>query len=110
MNAAARAIAEAALAAVVSADPTITPDRVRSALDVLDGRPAATANESPVDRIVSPTEAAQEMGLSKRTLNQYARRGIIKAAFGGAKGTRAIGYWLSSLRSANERMKRASAK
>ena len=110
MNAAAKAIAEAALVAVGTADPTITPDRVRSALDALDGRQAAAANESTVDRIVSPAVAAQEMGLSKRTLIQYARRGIIKAAFGGAKGTRAVGYWQSSLRSAKERMERAAAK
>lgn len=100
MTAAARAIAEAALAAVVTADPTVTPERVKNALAALDGVTAADmglARSEPIPRVLSAETVAELMNVSTRSLRTYARKGLIRrASF--KDGTRANGFWESSVR------------
>lgn len=113
MNAAARAIAEAALAAVVTADPTVTPERVKNALAALDGVTAADiglARSEPPPRILAPEVVAELMHVSTRSLRTYARRGDIRRAHIGGKNQRAHGYWEDSVRDFLKRQHDAQVK
>lgn len=83
-----------------------TEEQRAAALAALQGRTAAgLADDTPIDRILSPEAVAELMNTTTRSLRTYARRGEIKRAYlGGDK--RSWGYWESSVR---DFMKRRAA-
>ena len=90
-----------AAVALFRVDPTITPAQMQGAIDALEGNTgAAWGAASPMDRVIPCKAAAELLGVSTRTLNGYARRGIIRPVRLGVAGTRAVGYSESSLREA----------
>lgn len=64
-----------------------------------DGKPVA-ASVSDNDQVVSCKDAAKMLSVSSRTMQLYARRGFVHRVCLGAKGERAMGYTLSSIKAA----------
>jgi hypothetical protein len=83
-----------AIAAILSADPTISPGRRKGMLASL-ASPEATKNEIP--RVLSRAECGRILGVSVKRIDQLARAGHLKRVM--APGTaRAIGILETSLR------------
>ena len=84
-----------ALAAILAADPTISPEERKARL-----APNLAATETePLDRILSPVETGKLLGGKDRhTLLDMARRGLLVAVRGGRQGKNVTGYTLSSVR------------
>lgn len=93
-----------ALVAMAKADATTTRTEIDALRNFLRGASGeAWARSEPLDRVISPKAAAEILGVSRRSLQMYARRGIIRPVRLGAQGARAVGYSESSLRAALER-------
>lgn len=99
MNANARSIITAALAAAATVDQTITAEMQQAALYALDGATAAgLTNSAPIPRILNADTVAELTGLDKRSLRTYAARGQLRRAYFGGDGKRAKGYTEESVR------------
>lgn len=97
MTSATKAIIDAA----VRADPTVSREQARAAMSALNGEGAAVyANAEPMDRALSRSTVAELLGVSKRTVTIYAKRGVIRACRFGRDGRRAAGYSEQSVREA----------
>ena len=84
-----------ALAAILAADPTVSPEerKARLAPDL-----AATETE-PTDRILSPVETGKLLGgRDRHTLANWEKRGLLRAVRTGKGGKRITGFTLSSVR------------
>ena len=86
-----------AITAIAKADPSITPEQLREALDVLAGKTTGGAVQ-PVARAVRPKQAAEALGVCPRTLRRYATAGLIQPIYrtAGAK-RRAVAYTADSI-------------
>ena len=94
----------AAIVGVARADATATRLEVDALRNFLRGAIGeAWTKQEPLDRVIPPKAAAEILGVSRRSLQMYARRGIIHPVRLGAQGARAVGYSESSLRAALER-------
>lgn len=90
-----------ALVAMMGVDPSISKPQADAALAILSGESAAgLTNPEPIDRALSREAVAQLLGVSKRTVTQYARCGVIRPLRFGAGGKRAVGYSEMSVRAA----------
>jgi hypothetical protein len=100
MNAAARQLVTATLAAAAALDPTLTAERQAAAIDALDGKSlAGIVNAAPMPRILSTKQTAELLHISKDSVRYYARRGHFRRVYTGeGKGKRAIGYSAQSVR------------
>ena len=100
MNAAARQLVTATLAAAAALDPTLTADRQAAALDALEGKSlAGIVDSAPMPRILSTEQTAELLHISKDSVRYYARRGHFRRVYTGAgKSKRAIGYSAQSVR------------
>lgn len=89
------------IALLMKDDPTITDDVRTEVLHLIDGKatPGLT-DTSPIDRTLTRDEVASIMGIGKRTVCYYAKRGIIRPLRHGAMGKRAVGYSEQSVRAA----------
>ncbi len=97
---------KAAVLAIVRADPSITREQAKAAMDALEGRTAAgVAVDAPTDRALTRRQVAEIMGVDRATVSRYARMGLIKAFRFGAKGKLASGYSAESVRELLERGK-----
>ena len=92
---------EKAIGALLACDPSITQEQIRSAIATLSGKASdALTDPTPIDRALPRDAVAKILGVSKRTVTLYARRGIIKACRFGKDGKRAVGYSEKSIREA----------
>ena len=97
---------KAAVAALLDADPSITKEQAKAALDALAGRTASgLAVDAPTDRALTRRQAAEILGVKPHTVSDYARKGLIKAFRFGEKGLLASGYSAESVRALLERGK-----
>ena len=97
---------KAAVLAIVRADPSITREQAKAAMDALEGRTAAgLAVDAPTDRALTRKQVAEMLGVKPATVTAYARKGIVKAFRFGAKGKLASGYSAESVRRLLERGK-----
>ena len=78
---------ETAVRAICAADPTLTPEQIDAAITALTNKPKQTA-----PRAYSAKEAAGLLGVSRRTVRAYARRGLLTPIRAGSKGARAHAY------------------
>ena len=84
-----------ALAAILAADPTVSPEERKARL----APNLAATDTEPTDRILSPVETGKLLGGKDRhTLLDMARRGLLVAVRGGRQGKNVTGYTLSSVR------------
>ncbi len=82
-----------AVRAICAADPTINAAQLKAALAELDGEGTREMLQGePPPRSYSPAQVAALLGRSRRTVTQYARRGLLKPIYSGEKGKRAQAY------------------
>ncbi|GEM_PF-4827974 len=88
-----------ALGAILSSDPSITPEQKKAAIQAATESTATEA--APIARIVKRTEASKILGLGLKRIDQLARAGILKrVTIAGCK--RSIGFSEASLRAITE--------
>lgn len=78
---------ENAVRAICATDPTLTPEQIDAAINALSIKPKHTA-----PRAYSAKETADLLGVSRRTIRAYARRGLLIPIRAGSKGARAHAY------------------
>ena len=89
-----------AIEAVASADPSLSSKQIKAALAILaDAGP--TLDREPLDRILSRSEVATILGLSEKSIDFYARKGVLHRIYIGAS-SRASGILESSVRAVME--------
>lgn len=99
MNAAARQLVTATLAAAAALDPTLTAERQAAAIDALDGKSiAGIVNAAPMPRILSTKQTAELLNISPQSVRSYARRGYIRRVYLGDAKKQAVGYSEESVR------------
>lgn len=81
-----------AVRAICSADPSITAAQLKTALAELSGEGVREMRGEPPPRSFSPAQVAALLGRSRRTVTQYARRGLLTPIYSGATGRRAQAY------------------
>ncbi len=95
-----------AVEALLNADPSVTREQAKAAIDALEGRGSESGGgvAQDRDRVMSRSEVAKMLNCSPKTVSRYAERGIIKPIRLGAKGIRASnGYSAKSVEAALER-------
>lgn len=87
---------ETAVKAIVAADPSITAEMTKAALAALRGETAAAVtDQTPIDRALTPKQVAGILGVSRKTVTKYGRKGLIQG-IGSKDGRGAIRYYAAS--------------
>ena len=81
-----------AVKAICAADPSINAGQLKAALAELDGEGVREMRGEPPPRAFSVAQVAELTGKSRRTISQYARRGLLTPIYSGATGKRAQAY------------------
>ena len=81
-----------AVKAICAADPSINIAQIKAALAELDGEGVREMAGTPPPRAFSRKQVAALLGVSTRTVTQYARRGLLTPLCTGATGKRAQSY------------------
>ena len=84
--------AEALSAAIRAIRPEATGEQIKAALAELSGEGVREMQGEPPPRAYSRRQVATLMGVSTRTITQYARRGLLVPLFTGGTGKRAQSY------------------
>ncbi len=93
-----------AVSAILSADPSITPEQKRAVLQAATGTMVQEVNN--IARVVKRSEASQLLGLGLKRIDQLARTGLlVRVTIPGCK--RSIGFSETSVRSITEQAARA---
>ena len=92
-----------AIVGVIKTDATVDADEIDAIRLHLEGKTVETlARREPLGRVIPHKTAAELLSVSPRTLQLYARRGILKPVCLGKAGARSIGYTEQSVRDALE--------
>ena len=83
---------KSAVMAICGADPTINAAQVKAALAELDGEGIREMQGEPPPRSYSPAQVAALLGVSRRTVGAYRRRGLLVPIYSGAQSKRATRY------------------
>ena len=86
------------LVAIFKGDPTITTEQIDAALLALNSNPATGDGTPDPGRVLRPKEVAARLGVSRKTLWQYAQRGLLDSVYAAAKPNRRLGYTEASVR------------
>ena len=81
-----------AIKAICAADPSINVAQVKAALAELSGDGVREMQGEPPPRAYSRAQVGALLGVSTRTVTQYARRGLLTPLCTGATGKRAQSY------------------
>lgn len=81
-----------AVRAVLALDPSITAVQVKAALAELDGEGVREVTGETPPRSYSPEQVSQLLGVSRKLVSQYARRGLLVPIYTGKQGKRARRY------------------
>ena len=81
---------KAIILAAAKADETITPEQIANAITALKGD--ASVGEKPPSRVVRPREVAKRLGVSRKTLCSYGKRGLLASVYAPDKPSRRLGY------------------
>ena len=90
---------KAAITAIAKADGGITPEALHLALLMLAGGIKQDESPAALSRAVKPKKAAEALDRSTKTLERYARRGLIRAIYQTAPNgkRRIVAYTLESI-------------
>jgi hypothetical protein len=89
---------KAAVSAILSADPSVTPEQKKAMLQAAAETPAHAVN---MQRVIKRNEASQLLGLGLKRVDQLARAGVLtRVTLPGCK--RSIGFSEASLRAITE--------
>jgi len=78
-----------AITAICRTDPSINAAQIKAALAELDGEGVREMQGEPPPRSYSPRQVAALLGVSRRTVGAYCRRGLLVPIYSGATGKRA---------------------
>lgn len=81
-----------AIKAICAADPSINAAQVRAALAELSGEGLREMQGEPPPRAYNRKQVAALLGVSRRTVGAYCRRGLLRPIYSGATGKRAQSY------------------
>ena len=81
-----------AVRAICSADPSLTAVQVKAALAELDGEGVREVTGETPPRSYSHEQVAALLGVSRKLVSQYARRGLLVPIYTGKQGKRARRY------------------
>lgn len=81
-----------AVRAICATDPSITAVQVKAALAELDGEGVREVTGETPPRSYSPEQVAALLGVSRKLVSQYARRGLLVPIYTGKQGKRARRY------------------
>ena len=88
-----------AVRAICAADPTINAVQIKAALAELDGEGVREVTGTPPPRSYSGEQVAALLGVSRKCVTNYARRGLLVAIYSGAQSKRATRYTGASVAS-----------
>ena len=87
------------LVAIFKGDNTITTEQQEAALLALESNPAANGDGAPdPGRVLRPKEVAARLGVSRKTLCGYGKRGLLDSVYAADKPNRRLGYTEASVR------------
>ncbi len=78
--------------AACAADPTINAAQTKGALAELNGEGIREMMGEPPTRAYTREQVAALLGVNRKTVTSYARRGLLVPIYSGASGLRAQGY------------------
>ena len=82
-----------AIRAICATDPTIDKAQLDAAIIELEGKGTREMTQGkPPPRSYTPAQVAKLIGRSRRTVTQYAQRGLLTPIYSGATGKRAQAY------------------
>ena len=81
-----------AVKAICAADPSVNAAQVKAALAELDGEGIREMVGEPPPRAYTREQVAALLGVNRRTVTNYARRGLLVPIYSGAGGKRAQAY------------------
>lgn len=88
---------ETALRAILNADPSMTPELIKSTIRTAKGKGGEIDEREPIDRPLKTAEVAKLMGKTQQQVRLYCRRGFLRRVQ--PKGfTRPIGISEQSVR------------
>ena len=88
-----------AVRAICATDPSITAVQIKAALAELDGEGVREVTGTPPPRSYSGAQVAALLGVSRKCVTNYARRGLLVPIYSGAQSKRATRYTGASVAS-----------
>ena len=86
-----------AVRAICAADPSVNAAQVKAALAELDGEGIRELKGETPSRSFSREQVAALLGVNRRTVTNYAKRGLLVPIYSGASGKRAQSYMGTSV-------------
>lgn len=86
------------LVAIFKGDNTITTEQQEAALLALNTNPATGDGAPDPGRVLRPKEVAARLGVSRKTLCSYGKRGLLDSVYAADKTSRRLGYTEASVR------------
>lgn len=83
---------ETALRAICAADPSVNASQMKAALAELSGKGVREVVGEPPPRAYTRQQVAALLGVNRKTITGYAKRGLLIPIYSGASGKRAQGY------------------
>ena len=81
-----------AVKAICAADPSITATQIKAALAELDGEGVREVVGEPPPRAYTREQVAALLGVNRKTITGYAKRGLLVPIYSGASRLRAQSY------------------
>lgn len=89
---------KAVTVALWKGDPTITAEQQEAAFLALESSPASGGGTPDPGRVLRPKEVAARLGVSRKTLCAYGKRGLLDSVYAADKTSRRLGYTEASVR------------
>ena len=81
-----------AVRAICATDPSITAVQIKAALAELDGEGVREVTGTPPPRAYTGAQVAALLGVSRKCVTNYAKRGLLVPIYSGAQSKRAVRY------------------
>ena len=94
MNATTKAVIFAAL----KVDPTVSTEQRDAVSLACEATPSTIAAANDPGRVLRPKEVAARLGVSRKTLCSYGKRGLLDSVYAADKTSRRLGYTEASVR------------
>jgi len=88
-----------AVRAICATDPSITAVQIKAALAELDGEGVREMQGEPPPRSYSGNQVAELLGVSRKCITNYAKRGLLCPIYSGKEAKRATRYTGTSVAS-----------
>ena len=89
---------KAVILAAIKGDPTIATEQQEAALLALEATSTTGDGAPDPGRVLRPKEVAARLGVSRKTLCGYGKRGLLDSVYAPDKPSRRLGYTEASVR------------